>query len=198
MTMRTHHCGVVTTEQLETEVVLCGWVHRRRDHGGVIFIDLRDHRGLVQVVFDPDRADIFAMAEQVRNEFVLRVTGRVRNRPEGTINPDMATGEIEVLALDLEILNQAETPPFQLDDDDVSEENRMRFRYVDLRREDMQARMRMRDCENFSANRIFWISKHRCSRARPRKVHVTIWCPVARTEAAFLRCRSPLNYSSSC
>ena len=144
MTMRTHHCGVVTTEHLETEVVLCGWVHRRRDHGGVIFIDLRDHRGLVQVVFDPDRADIFAMAEQVRNEFVLRVTGRVRNRPEGTINPDMATGEIEVLALDLEILNRAETPPFQLDDDDVSEENRMRFRYVDLRREDMQARMRMR------------------------------------------------------
>ena len=144
MTMRTHHCGVVTTEHLETEVVLCGWVHRRRDHGGVIFIDLRDHRGLVQVVFDPDRAEIFAMAEQVRNEFVLRVTGRVRNRPEGTINPDMATGEIEVLAHELEILNRADTPPFQLDDDDVSEENRMRFRYVDLRREDMQARMRMR------------------------------------------------------
>ncbi len=142
--MRTHHCGVVTTDQLDQEVDLCGWVHRRRDHGGVIFIDLRDHEGLVQVVFDPDRAEIFAMAEQVRNEFVLRVSGRVRHRPEGTINPEMKTGEIEVLALDLEILNRAETPPFQLDDDDVSEEHRMRYRYIDLRREDMQQRIRMR------------------------------------------------------
>ena len=142
--MRTHHCGVVTTDHLDKEVDLCGWVHRRRDHGGVIFIDLRDHEGLVQVVFDPDRAEIFAMAEQVRNEFVLRVTGRVRHRPEGTINPEMKTGEIEVLALDLEILNRSETPPFQLDDDDVSEEHRMRYRYIDLRREDMQQRIRMR------------------------------------------------------
>lgn len=142
--MRTHLCGVVTTEHLDSEIVFCGWVHRRRDHGGVIFVDLRDHTGLVQIVFDPDRAEIFAMAEQLRNEFVLRVTGRVRHRPEGTVNPEMPTGEVEVLATDLEILNRADTPPFQLDDTDVSEENRMRYRYVDLRRDDMQSRMRKR------------------------------------------------------
>jgi len=142
--MRSHYCGAVNTEHLETEVVFCGWAHRRRDHGGVIFIDLRDHTGIVQVVYDPDRAEVFALAEQVRNEFVLKVTGRVRSRPEGTINPDMATGEVEVLGLDLEILNRADTPPFQLDDNDVSEENRLRHRYIDLRRPVMQDRMRMR------------------------------------------------------
>ncbi len=142
--MRSHHCGVITTQHLDEDVVFCGWVHRRRDHGGVIFIDLRDHTGLVQVVFDPDRADIFSLAEQVRNEFVLRIRGRVRPRPDGTINPEMATGEVEVLGQELELLNRAETPPFQLDDNDVSEENRQRFRYIDLRRPVMQQRMRMR------------------------------------------------------
>jgi len=129
--MRTHPCGVITLDQLDAEVSFCGWVHRRRDHGGVIFIDLRDHTGLVQVVFDPDRAETFARAEEVRNEFVLRITGKVRHRPEGTVNPDMTTGEIEVLGYELEILNRADTPPFQLDDSNVSEENRLRYRYVD-------------------------------------------------------------------
>jgi len=142
--MRTHPCGGINTAHLDETVTFCGWAHRRRDHGGVIFIDLRDHSGLVQVVFDPDRADIFALAEQVRNEFVLRIEGRVRHRPEGTINPDMATGEVEVLGTDLEILNRAATPPFQLDDKDVSEEHRLRHRYIDLRRPEMQARMRLR------------------------------------------------------
>jgi len=142
--MRTHPCGVVTTAQLGEEVTFCGWAHRRRDHGGVIFIDLRDHTGLVQVVFDPDRAETFARAEEVRNEFVLRISGRVRERPEGTLNPEMPTGEIEVLGHDLEILNRAATPPFQLDDGNVSEENRLRFRYVDLRRPEMQSRLRLR------------------------------------------------------
>ena len=142
--MRSHPCGVISTEHLEQEVVFCGWVHRRRDHGGVIFIDLRDHTGLVQVVFDPDREAIFALAEQVRNEFVLRIRGRVRNRPDGTINPDMATGKVEVLGHELEILNRAETPPFQLDDKDVSEEHRLRYRYIDLRRPEMQQRLRLR------------------------------------------------------
>jgi len=142
--MRTHPCGVVTTEQLGETVTFCGWVHRRRDHGGVIFIDLRDHTGLVQVVFDPDRRETFALAEQVRNEFVLRITGRVRDRPEGTVNPDLSTGAIEVLGFDLQILNRAETPPFQLDDDNVSEENRLKFRYIDLRRPEMQERLRLR------------------------------------------------------
>ncbi len=142
--MRTHPCGVITREQLDSTVTFCGWVHRRRDHGGVIFIDLRDHTGLVQVVFDPDRAETFARAEEVRNEYVLRITGKVRHRPEGTVNPDMNTGEIEVLGYELEILNRAATPPFQLDDNNVSEENRLRYRYIDLRRPEMQERLRLR------------------------------------------------------
>ena len=142
--MRTHPCGVVTREQLDEQVSFCGWVHRRRDHGGVIFIDLRDHTGLVQVVFDPDREAAFALAEEVRNEFVLRITGKVRNRPEGTINPDMTTGEIEVLGHEIQILNRAATPPFQLDDTNVSEENRLKFRYIDMRRPEMQERLRLR------------------------------------------------------
>lgn len=142
--MRTHPCGVITREQLDAEVTFCGWVHRRRDHGGVIFIDLRDHTGLVQIVFDPDRAETFARAEQVRNEFVLRITGKVRQRPEGTVNSDMVTGEIEVLGYELEILNRAATPPFQLDDNNVSEENRLRYRYIDMRRPQMQERLRLR------------------------------------------------------
>ncbi|NKN33070.1 aspartate--tRNA ligase [Marichromatium bheemlicum] len=144
--MRTHYCGDLNSSHDGQEVVLCGWVHRRRDHGGVIFIDLRDRDGLVQVVFDPDRAEIFARAEQVRSEFVLRVKGRVRPRPEGTINPDLPTGEIEVLGLELEILNAAATPPIQLETHaaDASEEVRLRYRYLDLRRPEMQARLRTR------------------------------------------------------
>ena len=142
--MRTHYCGAVNTDDLDQEVVLSGWVHRRRDHGGVIFVDLRDHRGLVQIVFDPDREAIFQLAEQVRNEYVLQVTGKVRHRPAGTINEDLATGHIEVLATDLRVLNRAETPPFQLEDTDVHEENRLKYRYIDLRRPEMQTRMRMR------------------------------------------------------
>jgi len=144
--MRTHYCGDLNSSHDGQEVVLCGWVQRRRDHGGVIFIDLRDREGLVQVVFDPDRAEIFSRAEQVRSEFVLRITGRVRPRPEGTVNPDLPTGEIEVLGLDLEILNASETPPIQLDAHtaDASEELRLRYRYLDLRRPEMQARLRTR------------------------------------------------------
>ena len=142
--MRSLYCGELNETHLDQEVTLCGWVHRRRDHGGVIFVDLRDHKGLVQVVFDPDREDVFATAERVRNEFVLKVTGRVRARPEGTINPDMPTGSVEVLGLELEVLNAAETPPFQLDDQDVNEELRLRFRYIDLRRPEMQEKLRLR------------------------------------------------------
>ncbi|SDY44017.1 aspartyl-tRNA synthetase [Allochromatium warmingii] len=144
--MRTQYCGELNSQQTGHEVVLCGWVQRRRDHGGVIFIDLRDREGVVQVVFDPDRAEVFARAEQVRSEYVLKITGRVRPRPEGTTNPDLATGEIEILGLDLEILNAAETPPIQLDSHaaDASEELRLRYRYLDLRRPEMQARLRTR------------------------------------------------------
>ncbi|KAA6187723.1 aspartate--tRNA ligase [Thiohalocapsa marina] len=144
--MRSHYCGELDSSLIDQEVRLCGWVHRRRDHGGVIFVDLRDRGGLVQVVFDPDDAAMFASAEQVRNEFVLAVQGRVRRRPEGTENPSMATGEVEVLATRLTVLNSADTPPFQLDDyhADVSEEIRLRYRYVDLRRPEMQERLRTR------------------------------------------------------
>ncbi len=142
--MRTHFCGLVTEAELDSEVTLCGWVNRRRDHGGVIFIDLRDHEGLVQVVFDPDRPEIFRTAEQVRSEYVLRVTGKVRRRPEGTANPELRTGAIEVLGTELEVLNASRTPPFPLDDDDVGEETRLRYRYVDLRRPVMQERLRLR------------------------------------------------------
>lgn len=143
-TMRSHYCGDVRATDIDATVTVCGWVHRRRDHGGVIFVDLRDHTGLLQVVFDPDTPDIFAIAERIRNEYVLKVTGRVRQRPEGTINTDMPTGEIEVLGLALEVLNAAETPPFQLDDNDVGEDVRLRYRYVDLRRDEMQQNLRLR------------------------------------------------------
>ncbi len=142
--MRTHYCGRLD-ERLDGQMVtLCGWVNRRRDHGGVIFIDLRDHEGIVQVVFDPDRAEVFALAEQVRNEYVLRVQGRVRPRPEGTENPHLTSGRIEVLGLELEILNRSEPLPFQLDDEGVSEDTRLRYRYIDLRRPRMQERLRLR------------------------------------------------------
>jgi aspartyl-tRNA synthetase len=142
--MRSHYCGEVNTAHIDQTVEFSGWVNRRRDHGGVIFIDLRDRSGLVQVVYDPDLPDVFATAEQVRNEFVVRVKGRVRARPEGTVNPELSTGQIEVLGKELEILNRADTPPFQLDDDDTSEELRLRYRYVDLRRPVMQERIMLR------------------------------------------------------
>ncbi|AGA91736.1 aspartyl-tRNA synthetase [Thioflavicoccus mobilis 8321] len=144
--MRSHYCGELRSGHIDQEVVLCGWVHRRRDHGGVIFVDLRDRDGLVQVVFDPDRADIFATAEQVRSEYVLRVVGRVRRRPAGTENEELATGEVEVLGTEVTVLNSAETPPMQLDEHgvEVSEELRLRYRYLDLRRPEMQQRLRVR------------------------------------------------------
>ncbi|QYZ64909.1 MAG: aspartyl-tRNA synthetase [Gammaproteobacteria bacterium (ex Lamellibrachia satsuma)] len=143
--MRSQYCGQLNSSHIDQEVELCGWVHRRRDHGGVIFIDLRDREGLVQVVYDPDLPEVFSAAEHVRNEFVLRVKGRVRARPEGTVNPDMPTGEVEVLGLELEVLNKADTPPFQLDEHEkASEEIRLRYRYIDLRRPEMQEKIRIR------------------------------------------------------
>jgi aspartyl-tRNA synthetase len=142
--MRTEYCGLTDTRFLGQTVTLFGWAHRRRDHGGVIFIDLRDREGLVQVVSDPDRKETFANADRVRNEFVLRVTGVVRRRPEGTVNPGLRSGEIEVLAHELEILNPAATPPFMMDDETISEEVRLRYRYLDLRREPMQKALKLR------------------------------------------------------
>jgi aspartyl-tRNA synthetase len=142
--MRTHYCGQVNESLLDKEIQLAGWVHRRRDHGGVIFVDLRDREGLVQVVFDPDRAAMFAEAEHLRSEFVVSVKGRVRHRPKGTENPNLASGKVEVLALSMEILNRSETPPFMLDEEDVNEERRLKYRYIDLRRHAMQGRLKMR------------------------------------------------------
>ena len=143
--MRSNYCGEVNGSFVGQSVELCGWVHRRRDHGGVIFLDLRDRDGLAQIVFDPDQKESFAAAEEVRSEFVVRVTGLVRMRPEGTKNPDMKTGEVEVLGQHLDILNKAETPPFPLDEHgNVGEDVRLRYRYIDLRRSEMSDRLRFR------------------------------------------------------
>ena len=142
--MRSHYCGELNTTHIDSEIQLCGWVHRRRDHGGVIFIDLRDREGIAQIVFDPDREEPFAIADSVRNEFVIRITGKVRNRPEGTVNPEMPTGEVEVLGHTIEILNKAKTPPFQLDDEHVHDDVKLKYRYVDLRRPVMQESLRLR------------------------------------------------------
>ena len=142
--MRTDYCGRINAAHLDQTVTLFGWAHRRRDHGGVIFIDLRDREGLVQVVCDPDRAETFATAEGVRNEFCLRITGKVRRRPAGTENANLVSGEIEVLAHELEVLNPSATPPFQIDDDNLSETVRLTHRVIDLRRPYMQRIMQLR------------------------------------------------------
>ncbi len=143
--MRSHYCGTLNSDHVDQLVTLCGWVDRRRDHGGVIFLDLRDRDGIVQVVFDPDAGEHFAMADRVRSEYVLRVSGRVRARSAATVNPNMPTGAIEVYGLELEILNAAATPPFPLDTHaDVGEEVRLRHRYLDLRRPEMQQRLQLR------------------------------------------------------
>src|SRR5580658_213607 len=141
--MRTHYCGQVNEQLIEQTVSVAGWVHRRRDHGGVIFVDLRDREGLVQIVFDPERTAVFATAEKLRSEFVVRVTGLVRARPPGTVNPGLASGAVELLATAIELLNRSDPLPFQLDET-VNEELRLRYRYLDLRRELMNQRLRLR------------------------------------------------------
>jgi aspartyl-tRNA synthetase len=139
------YCGQVSTAEVDNTVTLCGWVDRRRDHGGVIFLDLRDRDGIVQIVYDPDAGEHFELADMVRSEYVLRVTGRVRHRDEITINPNMATGEVEVYGTELEILSKSETPPFPLDEHHtVGEEVRLHYRYMDLRRHEIQDKLRLR------------------------------------------------------
>lgn len=143
--MRTHYCGELNSAHIGDTVTVCGWVHRRRDHGGVIFLDLRDREGLLQVVVDPDTQDAFATADRARSEWVMQITGLVRNRPEGTVNAEMRTGEIELLGRDVQVLNTADTPPFQLDEHaKVGEEVRLKHRYLDLRRPEMQANLMLR------------------------------------------------------
>ena len=141
--MRSHYCGQVNQELLGQAVTVAGWVHRRRDHGGVIFVDVRDREGLLQVVFDPEQAAVFQEAERLRNEFVIKVKGQVRARPAGTVNTNLASGQVELLARELEVLNRSEPLPFQLDEH-VGEEVRLRYRYLDLRREVMNQRLRLR------------------------------------------------------
>ena len=144
MTMRTHYCGHLNRELIGQTVTLCGWAHRRRDHGGVIFIDLRDREGMAQIVIDPDTKEAFAVAESVRNEFVLKIVCKVRARPEGTVNPNIPTGEVEMLASEIEILNPSLTPPFMLDDENLTETVRLQHRYIDLRRPAMQKNLMLR------------------------------------------------------
>jgi aspartyl-tRNA synthetase len=142
--MRSHYCGQVTEQLVGQTVTVCGWVHRRRDHGGVIFIDLRDREGLLQCVFDPDTQEAFAAADRLRSEYVVQIVGRVRPRPTGTENAGLATGKVEVLGQAVELLNRAETPPFHPDDETVGEDTRLKFRYIDLRRPEMQKNLRLR------------------------------------------------------
>lgn len=143
--MRSHYCGQLNESLDGQEITLCGWVHRRRDHGGVIFLDIRDREGLAQVVFDPDRAETFAKADRVRSEYVVKITGKVRLRPAGAVNANMASGAIEVLGYELEVLNEAETPPFPLNEyTDVGEETRLRYRFIDLRRPEMAEKLKLR------------------------------------------------------
>jgi len=142
--MRSEYCGLINREHLGQTVTVYGWVHRRRDHGGVIFIDLRDREGLLQIVCDPDNAATFATAEKMRNEYVVKVTGKVRERPAGTVNPNLISGEVEVLAAEMEILNPSLTPPFMMDDDTLSENVRLEYRFLDLRRPQMQKNLRLR------------------------------------------------------
>ena len=167
--MRSHYCGQVDEALIGEEISACGWVHRRRDHGGVIFVDLRDREGLLQVVFDPDRPEIFAEAERIRGEYVLAVKGVVRARPEGTVNPNMPTGKIEVLAHELVTLNDAETPPFH-HDEHANEELRLKYRYLDLRREGMLGNLRLRHAVTRAMRNYLdeqWFCRRRNTNADP-------------------------------
>ena len=155
--MRSHYCGQVNEQLLGREVTVAGWVHRRRDHGGVIFVDLRDREGLLQIVFNPDAAEVFAEAERLRNEYVVSVTGTVRERPAGTVNPNLASGKVELIARRIELLNRSEPLPFQLDEQ-VGEEVRLRYRYLDLRREVMSQRLRLR--HRLTRSMRAWLDGH--------------------------------------
>ena len=201
--MRTHYCGLVTADQLSESVVLTGWVHRRRDHGGVIFIDLRDREGMAQVVCDPDRAATFATAESLRNEFCVEIRGIVRKRPDGTVNASMKSGEVEILAHEIVVLNPSVTPPFQLDDDNLSETTRLTHRVLDLRRPVMQKNLMLRyrvamevrrylDAQGFIDIETPMLTKSTPEGARDYLV------PSRVNPACSSRCRSRRSCSSSC
>ena len=141
--MRTHYCGKVGVVNVDETITVAGWVHRRRDHGGVIFVDLRDITGLVQLVFDPEHQDLFSEAEKLRGEFVLSASGTIRRRPEGTINPELPTGEVELLVLSLVVLNTSATPPFH-HNEPANEDIRLKYRYLDLRRNEAASKLKIR------------------------------------------------------
>ncbi|MGH8802594.1 MAG: OB-fold nucleic acid binding domain-containing protein, partial [Casimicrobiaceae bacterium] len=151
---RTEYCGRIDRSFLGRTVSVAGWVHRRRDHGGVIFVDLRDREGLLQIVFDPDRVESFGAAEKLRHEYCIAIEGRVRERPEGTANPSLVSGEVEVLVHGIEILNASATPPFSLDDDNLSESVRLAHRVIDLRRPVMQKNLMLRHHAAAAARRF--------------------------------------------
>lgn len=202
--MRSHYCGDLRKEHIGEEVTLMGWVHRRRDHGGVIFLDVRDREGIAQVVFDPDREESFKLADSVRSEYVIELVGKVRARPEGTDNPEMPTGAIEVLGYELKILNRSETPPFQLDEhQQVGEDVRLRNRFIDLRRPEIQKKLRFRSrvthaVRNYlEENGFLDIETPILTRATP-KGRGTTWYPAVLMKAASSPCRSRRSFSSSC
>jgi aspartyl-tRNA synthetase len=201
--MRSQYCGLVTEAQMGETVTLCGWVNRRRDHGGVIFIDLRDREGYVQVVCDPDRAEMFKVAEDVRNEFCVQVKGVVRARPAGTTNDKLKSGQIEVLCHELNVLNASVTPPFQLDDDNLSETVRLTNRVMDLRRPVMQRNMMLRyktaiQVRNFLDKEGFIDIETPCWASPRPKAPATTWCPRACMTANSSRCPSRPSCTSRC
>ncbi len=201
--MRTDYAGRVDTRYIGQSVTLFGWVHRRRDHGGVIFIDLRDREGLVQVVCDPDRAEVFATAEKIRNEFCVKIEGTVRKRPEGTTNANLTSGQIEILCTGLTILNPSVAIPFQLDDDDLSEVTRLTHRVLDLRRPQMQKNLMLRYKVSMAVRKyldsrgFIDVETPMLTKSTPEG-RATTWCPAACTPASSSRCRSRRSCSSSC
>ena len=202
--MRSHYCNDLAPSLIGQKVAVCGWVHSRRDHGGVLFVDLRDHTGLVQLVFDPQRSPHFAEAEGLRSEFVIRVAGEIRRRPPETENPDMPTGEIEIDGEELSILNRSLPVPFSPGDEGVSEDIRMRWRPLDLRNPSMQQRLRFRSRLTSAIRkqpRGGGPDRHRNPRpspAQPPREPVTIWCRAALTQATSSPCPNPPNSSSNC
>lgn len=202
--MRTHYCGELTESQLDATVTVCGWVHRRRDHGGVIFLDLRDRQGILQVVVDPDTPEAFETADRARNEWVMQISGRVRKRPSGTDNKDMPTGQIELLGKVVNVLNQADTPPFQLDEHaKVGEEVRLKHRYLDLRRPEMLDNLMLRSrvstfVRNFLAKNGFVDTETPIlTRATPEGARDYL-VPSRVHKGEFLRFRNLLSCLSSC
>ena len=204
MTMRSHYCGLVTEALLGETVSLCGWVNRRRDHGGVIFVDLRDREGYVQVVCDPDRAEMFALAEGLRNEFCVQIDGLVRARPAGTVNDSLRSGKVEVLCHEVTVLNPSVTPPFQLDDENLSETTRLTHRVLDLRRPYMQNNLMLRYRVSMEVRKFLdapGLHRHRNADADQVHARRRARLPGARAgcmTATSLRCRSRRSCSSSC